>query len=84
MKVRELIAILYKCEQDDLVVVTDHEGTNFEILSGISEGNFEAYSPGYYCGDVKMRELTEEDMSKGYTEEEVGHGEDCIVIWPIG
>ena len=84
MKVHELIEELFKCNPYDLVIVTDHEGTNFEKLDDISKGSFEAYRPGSYNGEVKIRKLTDEDRAKGYTEEDVGHGEDCVVIWPIG
>jgi hypothetical protein len=78
MKVRELIAELYKCNLDDLVVVSrDDRATP---LDGISEELYEAWSR--WAGEVGIKELTPDLREQGYTEEDLGHGEDCVVLWP--
>ena len=81
MKVRELIAELYKCNLDDLVVVSGNEGNTYSPLDGISEEMYEAETS--WAGEIGLRELTAELRARGFTEEDVGSGEDCVVLWPI-
>ena len=81
MKVYELMALLWKCNLDDIVVMSkDGEGNSFSPLSDISKASYEADTT--WSGDIGLRKLTDEDREQGYTEEDVGQGEDCVVLWP--
>ena len=81
MKVRELIAELYKGNPDDIVIVSENEGNTYSPLDGISEEMYEAETT--WCGEIGLRELTAELRAQGFTEEDLGVGEDCVVLWPI-
>ena len=80
MKVRELIAELYKCEQDDLVVIGHSGSGNSRSIYRVEEMCFESEPPIDMC--LKLRELTEDLVQQGYSEEDVGKGKNCVVIWP--
>lgn len=82
MKVKELRELLENCNDDDLIVMSkDAEGNTFTLLSDIDSDSYVYDSQGWW-GDVYLRELSDDDLCNGYTEEDLGPGENCIILWP--
>ena len=80
MKVRELMAQLYKANPDDLVVVSESDGAS--PLYSVEEMVYEADSTWF--GYLHIRELTDELRAQRYSEEDLcPDGEDCVALWPI-
>lgn len=83
MKVRELLYQLSKCNPDDTVVLSkDGEGNGFSVLFSIQ--NNQRYIGNKWDCEVWFRELTQELIDAGFSEEDVSEeGEDCIVLRPV-
>jgi len=81
MKVKKLIEILSKVDQNRIVVVSrDAEGNSFSPFCDYSLGAYVKDSA--WSGEVGLESLTEENRIAGYTEEDVKKGKPCIVLWP--
>lgn len=79
MKVKELIEWLQTEDQEaEVVMSSDPEGNSFSPLFDIS--NNARYDRD--CGEVGLKTLTPELEKSGHTEEDIGYGVDCIVLWP--
>lgn len=77
MKVKELKEILSKIDDETIVVISsDSEGNSYSPLS--------SYSPDYNYsdGEIGLKKLTDDDKSKGYTEEDLKEGQSAFVLWP--
>ena len=82
MKVRMLIDLLENCDPEDIVVMSkDAEGNSYSPLYDISEDRYHAETTWY--GEIGLRFLTDEDIERGFTSEDVMvDGEDCVTLWP--
>lgn len=83
MKVKELKELLNQFDDENIVIMSKNsEGNNFSPLSDIDECNYRAETTWY--GEIGLRELTDEDIADGYSEEDVlEDGENAIVLWPV-
>jgi len=83
MKVKELKELLAQFNDEDIVILSkDSEGNNFSPLSDIEECSYKAETTWY--GEIGLRELTDEDIKNGYSEEDIFEdGENAIVLWPV-
>lgn len=82
MKVKELIELLQKENQDREVIMSkDAEGNNFSPFCKLETGTYVAETTWY--GYVSIEELTPELRKKGFTEEDVHEGVPALVLWPI-
>ena len=83
MTVKELKELLETCHDDDIVIICkDGEGNSYSPLSEIGEGSYEADST--WSGEVGLRELTDEDIEQGYTEEDLlENGVNAIVLYTV-
>lgn len=83
MTVRELIEHLKESDMDALVVLQkDAEGNGYSPLAGLDVDL--AYLPDTtYSGSVKFKRLTPQLRREGFTREDVGAGENCVVLYPI-
>lgn len=83
MTVKELIAKLQQVEPDRIVILQkDSEGNGYSPLSGIDDNA--VYQPETtWRGEVKMQELTDELRRQGYSEEDTGDGQPCLVLYPV-
>jgi hypothetical protein len=80
MTVRELIKILSEADPEKLVVVSrDAEGNGYCPLGNVSVEN-DVFDEDE--GEIYLEELTPELVSEGYTDEDVGEGRRCAVLWP--
>ena len=80
MKVKELIEILKKLDQEALVVMSrDAEGNGYEKMSGdVSTGMvFDSDE-----GTIGYPELDDELRKAGYGEDDIIEGTPCVVLWP--
>lgn len=83
MTVKDLKQILLGVDEDKLVIMSrDSEGNLFSPLSDISTENEVYQADTTYMGEVHSKELTPELKAAGYSKEDIGEGEDCIVLWP--
>lgn len=79
MKVRELRALLETASDDDEVVLAkDAEGNGYSPLSGGWLATYVPESRAPWSGEVYLRELDDEALESGYTEEDVYDGDDGI------
>jgi hypothetical protein len=79
MTVKELIEVLSGCEPDRLVVMAkDSEGNGYSPLSSTWCGKYRAETTWY--GEVGLEQLDEEDIARGYTEEDVMEDGDLALI----
>ena len=81
MKVYQLIWELLKCNPTDIVVIVKHGTDTASPLSGVGKEMYDADST--WSGDLGMREIDDDDRAKGYTDEDLGSGENCVTLWPI-
>ena len=81
MKVKELIEQLKTQDQEDTVVLAiDEEGNGFRELYAVDGDN-----NSYIDGEVHLKEITQEFIDAGYTEDDVYDGDDAVsavVLWP--
>lgn len=77
MTVKELKSILSKYDDDLLVVMSsDAEGNGYGELFAINDNStFDGETIG-------VQNLTPKLKAKGYTEEDLGSGNPCIVLYP--
>lgn len=85
MTVAELIEILQQKPPNDIVIMaTDSEGNYFSPLSQISLGVY--VSQMTWWGNIYIRELDEEHIAAGFTEEDLcfdEEGRNAVVLWPV-
>ncbi len=84
MKVKELIKLLQKVENQEREVIMskDGEGNNFSPLSDISCHSYEAETTWY--GEIGLETLTDELRTQGFTEEDMRpNGTKALVLWPV-
>ena len=81
MKVYELIWRLLRCNPTDLVVIAKPGTGEGSPVDSVEKEVYDAEET--WWGNLGMRKITKEDRAMGYTEEDVGQGEDCVVLWPI-
>jgi len=81
MKVREMMALLYNANPEDIVVIVKPSPGNASPLDAIEEMKYEIETT--WRGNVYIRELTDELRAKGFSEEDLYDGEDCIALWPV-
>jgi hypothetical protein len=84
MKVKELIKILKKENQEAIVIMSsDGEGNRYSPLSGFSDANtYEATCT--WEGEVGYSELTQELKDDGYTQEDViTDGAPALILLPV-
>lgn len=80
MTVRELQAILAKCNPNDIIVLSsDGEGNGYEMCYTVStKYNYDSANK-----EIGLRQLTPEDIKLGYSDEDVNEGGvACVVLWP--
>jgi len=85
MKVKELVNLLEKCDPEAEVIISrDEEGNGFSPLYEVCDN--QSYIPdNAYSGEIALRELTDELINAGYSEEDVYTGEGsvkAVVLWP--
>lgn len=72
-----LIESLKQVSPDTIIVVSkDAEGNSYRQPYSVSTDY------NYDSGEVGLRQLTEEDLEKGYTDEDVmTNGKPCVCLW---
>jgi hypothetical protein len=79
--VKQLIKMLKKEDPNRLVVMaSDSEGNSFTPLADISAGNYEETSE--WSGEFGLSELTENDISRGYSDLDVIDGQPALCLMP--
>jgi len=82
MKVKELIKLLKKEDQNREVVISkDSEGNYYSPLSDWYTASYKADST--WSGEVGLEELTPELEERGYSEEDVLDGVPALVLKPV-
>lgn len=81
MKVYQLIWHLLRCNPSDIVVLAGTGTEEGTPLDGVGKEMYDAETTWY--GNLGMRSISAEDREKGYTDEDLGSGENCVVLWPI-
>lgn len=77
MNVKELIDLLYQCDPNALVVLSsDEEGNGYRTAYSVAVNNVFTEDD-----EVKLKVLTPDLEELGYGKEDVGEGQDCIVIY---
>ena len=84
MKVKELIAELSKCEDQDALVILsiDQEGNNFHPIRDVDDNSGYEDLDGVGLGNVGIWNLTEKLQADGFTAEDVVRKQRAVVIWP--
>ncbi len=78
MIVAELIAALQQANPSHEVVLSrDEEGNGFRPLRSIAPTN-----NNYSDGEIRFQRLTDALRTAGYSDEDVGPGVPCVVLWP--
>ena len=81
MKIKELIKLLEKEDPDRIVIMaSDAEGNSYSPLSSVWTAAYKAENT--WSGEVGLEILTEEDIKRGYSEEDVLKGKKAIVFSP--
>jgi len=83
MKVKELIKLLKKEDQEKLVIMSsDGEGNSFSPLSDF--GNTDCYlADSTWSGEVGFSKLTKKQKAEGYGDEDIlVEGVPALVIYP--
>lgn len=80
MKAKDLIKILEKNPEMEIVMSKDAEGNGFSPLGGVDKSAYVPYNG--WSGEIGLLELTPELEKQGYTEEDVMNGEPVYVLWP--
>lgn len=83
MTVQQLIDLLLLVEDKSRVVVLqkDAEGNGYSPLEGIEDNV--VYEPQSTWSGGVTQELTPELRAMGYSDEDVGEGYPCLVLYPI-
>jgi len=72
VKVIELIEILKECDPDAIVVCQkDAEGNGYSPLADVASDNEGYIAERPWFGDRVLRQLTQEAINDGYTEDDV-------------
>ena len=86
MTVKELadyLTIKARTDPDmEIILQKDAEGNGYSPLAGFDD-NCRYLPDSTYSGEVGLDYLTEGHRKKGYTEEDVGHGNRVIVLFPV-
>jgi hypothetical protein len=79
MKVKELIAELRKLDPERIVILQkDPEGNGYSPLEGVEDNaTWQADDK-----EVRLSMLTPDLAKQGFTLEDVGDGELCVVLYP--
>lgn len=84
MTVKELIIELQSFYPDTQVILQkDSEGNAYSPLSGVEGENLVYVPDSTYSGGVKFKKFTPELRQQGYSYDDVGDGESCVVLYPI-
>jgi hypothetical protein len=83
MTVKELKELLNQFNDNDLIIMSkDSEGNRYSPLSSLEEISYEAESS--WEGIVGIRELTNEYIEAGYSEEDlVENGVNAVALYPV-
>ena len=83
MKVKELKELLKDIDDESIVILQkDAEGNEYSPLDGINDEC--VYAPdSTWSGDIRFPKLTAELKKYGYTQEDCGDGEPCVVFVPV-
>lgn len=83
MTVAELILKMQKVDPSRIVVLQeDSEGNGYKLLEGVDDNAvYEAINS--WSGEVKCQTLTTEMRKRGYSDEDVGTGQPCLVLYPV-
>lgn len=83
MTVKELIEALQKVDQTRIVILQkDGEGNGYSPIAGIDDNTvYEAETT--YSGEVRIHHLTDALIEQGFSDEDVGDGQPCLVLYPI-
>lgn len=76
MKARELAEMLLVHPEREVIVSCDADGNYYTPLADLEEASWDGESVGLVY-------LTEEDIKRGYTEEDIVEGESVFVIYPV-
>ena len=80
MKVKELIELLLKANQEaEVVLSSDDEGNSFRIADSVDTNS--AFESDGFDLEVGIKNLTADLKRRGFTKEDCVVGEDCVVIW---
>ncbi len=80
MKIKQLIAILSKMDQERIVVLQiDSEGNGYNSCRGADDN---AVYDGKDNGQVSIETLTKALEKQGFSEEDLGTGKPCVVLYP--
>ena len=83
MKVKELKQLLENIDENRLVILQkDAEGNGYSPLRGIDD-NCAYDADSTYSGTVGHQTLSEQDIKRGFTEEDISKGEPALVLYPI-
>jgi hypothetical protein len=82
MKVRDLIAVLQKMDQDrEVIMASDAEGNSFSPLVKIDTAAYRASRT--WGGEIGLEELTDDDRELGFCEDDVlEDGVPAVVLCP--
>ena len=83
MTVAELITELQKVDPNRIVILQkDAEGNGHKLLEGVDDNAvYEAINS--WRGEVKYQTLTDEMRKQGYSDDDVGEGKPCLVLYPV-
>lgn len=83
MTVAELIVKLQQVDGNRLVILQkDSEGNGYSPLDGADDNA--VYEPlTTWRGEVKMQRLTNDLRRQGYSDEDIGEGQPCLVLYPV-
>lgn len=79
MKVKKLIEILQREDPEKLVVLSGYTEENYFYRVRSIEDN---YLFNEEEGSIGIQKLTSKLKGAGYSEEDIGIGDPCIVLWP--
>lgn len=83
MTVSQLIVKLNGLNPDALVILQkDREGNGYSKLEDIDDNAVYVPDTGW-SGDVMLHHLTPELKKDGFTSDDVGDGEICVVLYPV-
>lgn len=83
MKVKALIAILKKMDPDRVVVLQkDAEGNGYSPLEGVDDNALYS-ADSTWSGEVGYERLSKKMRAQGYGDEDIGHGEKAVVLFPV-
>ena len=84
MTVQELIDQLNTIEDKNRIVILqkDSEGNGYSPLAG-ADDNAVYEADTKYSGTVGYERITKDLRASGYSDDDVGTGVPCAVLWPV-